>query len=249
MKLWGYFIPTTHPSDERVGLEREDEDAIRTYTDAMSRAQLVAVLQERGVPPSVPFLTRPQVQELLTIVPARGGIVVPRLDVFASAVDCARVIAACREKHVRLFIATIGEITQNTVAAAIVNGFADLERARKRERTLMGQASRRAAGMRVSGTVPFGYVLQDEFLVERPDQQRAIARMRELRRQGKSFRAIAAVLLKEFGSSPSAFGIQRIVDNKRKLDEAAIRRQAAPEQAGERPVKRFKTIGSPQENK
>ena len=67
--------------------------------------------------------------------------------------------------------------------------------------------------------------------------------MRELRREGKSFRTIAATLAKEFGSAPSAFGVQRIVDNKRKLDENAIRQRVTEGRPGQPSKKMFKRIG------
>jgi DNA invertase Pin-like site-specific DNA recombinase len=247
MELWGYLVPTDRENDGHLRLALEDERAIREYAAvAKPRTKLVNVFHERLAAASVPFLQRPQAKELLAIVQRRDGIVVPSLDVFASALDCHRTLAACRLKGLRLFVARIGDIATNRLALAIVAGFADLERARKRERTLTGQASRRAAARRVSGTRPFGYVvLQDGYLREQPDEQRAIGRMRELRREGKSFRAIRAAIAKEFGSSPSAFGVQRIVDNKRKLNEEAIRQRVTEGRPGQPSKKTFNRIGPP----
>ena len=57
----------------------------------------------------------------------------------------------------------------------------------------MVKADQRARGRYLGGIVPFGYAVGAEGALEaRPDQQAAIARIRELRRAGGSLRSIAA---------------------------------------------------------
>jgi hypothetical protein len=51
-------------------------------------------------------------------------------------------------------------------------------------------ARRRAQGKHAAGRVPYGFTLRDGVLVKDPDQQVAIARMRELRAEGRSYRAV-----------------------------------------------------------
>jgi hypothetical protein len=76
----------------------------------------------------------------------------------------------------------------------------------------------------VAGRVPFGYVMgKDGFLAEDACQQKALKRMRQLRSAGKSYRAIRDDLKTRFGLTLSAFGIQRILSNRRKLAEDTIR--------------------------
>ena len=53
----------------------------------------------------------------------------------------------------------------------------------------------RASGRKTGGSVPFGFTADaDGNLAENPDEQRIIARMRELRGQGVSYRRIVAAL-------------------------------------------------------
>jgi putative DNA-invertase from lambdoid prophage Rac len=55
------------------------------------------------------------------------------------------------------------------------------------------KADQRARGRYLGGIIPFGYaVAVDGALEAQPDQQAAVARMRELRLAGGSLRSIAA---------------------------------------------------------
>lgn len=104
---------------------------------------------------------------------------------------------------------------------------------RRRRTTLEWHAKNREQGKRGSGCIPFGYDVRYGRLFENPAQMKAIERMRELRRAGTSFRAIKAVIHAEHGFCVSAFGIQRIVDNIRKINAAVIRQQS------EKPMNRY----------
>jgi DNA invertase Pin-like site-specific DNA recombinase len=77
----------------------------------------------------------------------------------------------------------------------ILDGAAQYERALIRQRTRAALAAKRARGER-AGAVPFGYRLADDSarLVPEPDEQRMIARVRELRAAGRSLRGIVADL-------------------------------------------------------
>jgi DNA invertase Pin-like site-specific DNA recombinase len=123
----------------------------------------------------------------------------------------------------------MGDVTGNGLAKVfltIAASFAELERERIRERTLEVHAYRRSLGMHVAGRVPFGYDLgKDGYLSEDHEQQKALQRMRRLRGAGKSYRAIQADLKDKFGLTLSPFGIQRILDNKRKVGEGVIRKK------------------------
>jgi hypothetical protein len=135
-----------------------------------------------------------------------------------------------RTRKVKLCLVDMGDVTENGFARVfmtIAASFAELEKERIRERTLEVHAYRRSLGKHVAGRVPFGYAMEKTgFLVEDVEQQKALRRMRKLRDSGKSYRAIRDDLKARFGLTLSAFGIQRILSNRRKLAEDAIRLNA-----------------------
>ncbi len=75
----------------------------------------------------------------------------------------------------------------------ILSAVAEAERDRIRERIRNSKQEQRRLGKYLGGDVPFGWrKTRAGELVAHPGEQQAIRRMRQLRKQGKSFRAIAA---------------------------------------------------------
>jgi DNA invertase Pin-like site-specific DNA recombinase len=72
--------------------------------------------------------------------------------------------------------------------------FAQLERGLIRQRMTKGKREKAAQGGYVGGAPAFGFVAVGGALVKNSDEQRALVRMRELRAQGQSLRAIIEVL-------------------------------------------------------
>src|SRR5690348_14156972 len=88
-----------------------------------------------------------------------------------------------------------GDVRRNDISNlvfTILSAVAEAERDRIRERVATVKADQRARGRYLGGIVPFGWRVGDAGdLVEIPEQQEAIRRMRELRGGGKSLRYIA----------------------------------------------------------
>ena len=79
--------------------------------------------------------------------------------------------------------------------AQMASVFAELERAMIRERTKAAMNVKRGRNERMSHNIPFGWDEREEgILVQNEKEQRTIAWMRELKREGKSLRKIAALL-------------------------------------------------------
>jgi DNA invertase Pin-like site-specific DNA recombinase len=76
----------------------------------------------------------------------------------------------------------------------ILGAAADYVRAQTVARMAAGKRRKRAAGGFVGGVPPFGWRSQDRELVEDPAEQATLARIRELRGQGSSLRAIGTTL-------------------------------------------------------
>lgn len=231
MTVYGYArVSTVRQSDEGLSIEAQ-EQRIRGYARGVLQTDPKVVFQERGVSATVPFAKRPCAQELLSVLKPGDVLVALRLDrVFRSALDCLRMIEDLQARGVKLYLTDMGDVTENglgKVFMTIAASFAELEREKIRERTLEVHAYRRSQGKHVAGRVPFGYVLRDGYLEEAPREQAALKRMRSLRAKGKSFRGIQADIKQEFALDLSPFGIQRIVEGRRQVPEAAIREQTA----------------------
>jgi hypothetical protein len=61
------------------------------------------------------------------------------------------------------------------------------------------------------GLPPFGFLVEDGWLVEDPEQQAAKTRMIRLRKDGRSFREIA-VMLRPHGVFVSHMTVRRVLD-------------------------------------
>lgn len=85
-----------------------------------------------------------------------------------------------------------------------------------------GMAAKRAKGGFIGGPRPFGYDVEgtgrDAVLIERPDEQEAIALMKQLRAQGKSFRWIAQKLW-QGGTDVSHVTVRKVLAKQTKLLE------------------------------
>ena len=66
-------------------------------------------------------------------------------------------------------------------------------------------------GVYGGGKRPFGYDVEDKRLVPNPKEQEVIVRMRALRAEAKTYREIAMQITTEFGVTPPAMTIKRIL--------------------------------------
>ena len=82
--------------------------------------------------------------------------------------------------------------------AQMASVFAELERALIQERTRSAMDVKRSRGERISGHAPYGWDFgSGGLLIENRREQRIIARMRQMRKEGMSFRGIATCLDRE----------------------------------------------------
>ena len=79
--------------------------------------------------------------------------------------------------------------------ASVARLFADIESRRAAERIRTVKLRQRAKGRYLGGSRPFGYSVHDNGkLIENPTEQKTVQKILDLRRQGKSLRAISAVV-------------------------------------------------------
>jgi DNA invertase Pin-like site-specific DNA recombinase len=166
----------------------------------MNGLRLDEVFEDPGISGGKPLATRPAGSRLLTAAKSsKAVVVVAKLDhLFRSVADAASIIAEFDKKSVQLVAIAEGFDTTNPYGrsmAQITSVFAELERARIRERTRSAMNVKRSRGERISGYAPFGWDFDAcGRLVANFREQQGIAYMRQLRAEGLSFRGIASRL-------------------------------------------------------
>jgi DNA invertase Pin-like site-specific DNA recombinase len=133
---------------------------------------------------------------------------------FRSALNAFDVLGQLKERGVALHIIDLGgDVTGNGISKfvfTILSAVAEAERDRIRERIRDVKADQRKRQRYLGGIVPFGWRIEDGALIEVPEQQRAIRRIVELRRNGLSLRAISASIAAE-GVQLSHAGVKNVL--------------------------------------
>jgi DNA invertase Pin-like site-specific DNA recombinase len=191
---------------------------------AMQRgAGLDGVHVEAGVSGAVPFHERPEGGKLWAELRKGDTLVAAKLDrCFRSAADCLAVVEAFKARGVHLFLLDLNggadDVSGNDIARlflTIVSAFAEFERDRIGERIRATKRAQKARGEHLGGRAPFGYRVGDcGKLVPVPEQQQALQRMRALRTEGLTLRAIQARVA-EGGIQLSHVSIKRLLEEKR----------------------------------
>ena len=197
----GYIrVSTEEQATEGVSLEAQEE-RIRAYC-TMRGLDLVELISDPGVSAGKALDRRPGGQRLLSLVRRRqvGGVVAFKLDrLFRDCADCLGVTAGWDRAGVALHLIDLGGQTLDTSSAmgrfflTVMAGAAELERNQIRERTAAALAHKRSKGEKTGGRCPFGYRRAGDgvHLEADPAEQRVIARVKRLREEGLSIRAVA----------------------------------------------------------
>ena len=193
-KIYGYArVSTAKQADEGQSLEAQQR-VLAGYA-MLHGLEVARVFVERGVSASKPLADRPEGAALLAILKPGDTIVTPKLDrMFRSALDALDVLGKLKAKGISLHMVDLGgDVTTNGVSRlvfTILSAVAEAERDRTRERVAEIKADQKARGKFLGGYAPFGWRREGDSVVPIPEQQAAIARMRELRAAGHSLRAI-----------------------------------------------------------
>jgi putative DNA-invertase from lambdoid prophage Rac len=214
MAVYGYCrVSTMRQADEGVSLEVQRRQ-IRGYCD-MHSFEITDVVIEEGISGSTPISQRPAGGLLFAKLQAGDTVIASKLDrLFRSALDALTVVENLKSRGVRLHLLDLGgDIAANglsklflTVAAA----FAEAERDRIRERVAQVKADQKGQGRFLGGSLPFGYATMDGKLVPKPCEQETIERIKLLKAQGMSLRAISATV-KAYGHNLSHTAIARVL--------------------------------------
>jgi putative DNA-invertase from lambdoid prophage Rac len=175
---------------------------------------------DSGVSGSIALADRPAGTRLLAAVKRGDAIVSTKLDrMFRSAADALTMLEDLKAKGVSLHLLDMnGDVLGNGVSRLLFGVLAltaEFERDRLRERIREVKRHLAEQGVYGGGRRPFGFDVVEGKLVPNKGEQKAIARMRHLRKRGKTLREIA-----------QAVGIKNAITVKRILDRAGQARGA-----------------------
>ena len=196
-RVVGYVRVSTE--EQRNGPEAQRE-ALAAWC-ARNGAELVAVLEDRGVSGGAALDRRPGLLAALEALEEHGAgrLLVAKRDRLARDVMVAAMVERMAARVGAVVVAADGagdgEGPEAMLMRRMVDAFAEYERALIRARTRAALASKRARGER-TGCVPMGSrVAADGVHLEAdPAEAEALALVRELRAEGLSIRAIAGAL-------------------------------------------------------
>ena len=203
MKAVAYLrVSTEAQADEGYGLDAQ-RAAIKAWARA-GRHRVVAWLADEGVSGSNGVESREALPEALAQIEdaKAGALVVARLDRLARNLTVQEgILARVWSMDASIHAADLGEIARDdpddpmrTALRQMVGVFAQLERGMIAARLRAGRRQKAAQGGYAYGAPPFGWRADDGELVPIDAEQSTIARIKELRTEGASLRAIAATL-------------------------------------------------------
>lgn len=144
------------------------------------------------------FRKRENGKQLLSMVKAGDVILCSKLErIVSSSAEALKLMSLLREKQVQLHIVELGG--DITAAECMVNFeqmvklFSSLEKRKSAERIKGVKQRQRKQGRYLGGSRPFGYMIHENGrLIENPMEQRVLKKIMELKKQGKSLRAISS---------------------------------------------------------
>ena len=195
----GYIrVSSEEQADSGLGLAAQRQ-RIEAYCQ-LKGLVLQEIFEDPAVSGGKPLGTRPAGARLLAEARKNKPVlVVAKFDrLFRSVADAAQAIADFDRRGIELVAIAEGFDMTNPYGRAMAqmaSVFAELERAMIRERTKAAMTVLRGRNLRMSHCVPYGWDEGVEGVLVRNDrEQRTIVWMRQLQRDGKSLRQIAALL-------------------------------------------------------
>jgi DNA invertase Pin-like site-specific DNA recombinase len=143
------------------------------------------------------FYKRLQGKRLINSVRVGDVILCSKLErIVSSGSEAVELIRRLKEKSVALHIAELGgDITMKEFLVnfeKVAGVFAALERRKSAERIKGVKQKQRQQGRYLGGSRPFGFMIHENGrLIENPMEQRVLRRIMDLKKQGKSLRAIS----------------------------------------------------------
>jgi DNA invertase Pin-like site-specific DNA recombinase len=158
---------------------------------------LAETLEDMDVSWNVDFACRENGSRLLELLRPGDVVVTSSLErVFSSSHDAASTLEAFKQRGVGLHIVQLGgDVTDAQFLVnfeRVARMLSGLERRRSAERIKRVKKKQRSKGRYLGGSRPFGYMIHENGrLIENPVEQRVLKRIIQLKKEGKSLRAIS----------------------------------------------------------
>ena len=192
-------------SELEASLEKEELDAIlepemlaiQTYCLSLGWF-MTATLKDSNCSWHHEFDCRESGKRLMNLLQPGDVLVCSNLDrICSSSHEVIKLVQKLQGKSVQLHIVEIGgDITDTELSVNFGNVtqlFSALEKRKSAERIKNVKQRQRKQGRYLGGSRPFGYMIhQNGRLIENPMEQRVLYKIMELKRQGKSLRAISS---------------------------------------------------------
>jgi DNA invertase Pin-like site-specific DNA recombinase len=219
MATYGYVRVST---DEQATDDRSSLDGQRRRITGLAMAADLEVdaFFTDVVSGSRPLQERTEGARLMAALRPGDNLITAKLDrLFRNAADALTMAEQLKQMKVSLYILDMGTepVTANGASRMFFGMLAlvaEFERDRIRERLAEGRSGKRSKGGHIGGEAPFGYRVEgkgrEAVLIPVPEQQAAIAEIRDLAAAGKSLRTISAAMA-ERGFEISHQGVKRLL--------------------------------------
>ena len=217
MTIYGYVRVST-VTQVKEG-ESLDTQKLQIQSYAISKGlelDAANIFVEAGVSGGIEFANRPEGSKLTQLVTTGDIIIFPKLDrAFRNTRNALNVLHDMKERKVSIhFIDLGGDVTGNGIGAivfTILSAFATFERERIATRIREVKQVQKAQGKFTGGRRPFGFEVIDGVKVVKPEEQKVISRMKQLRTKGKSYGYIASWIKKSMDVNFTSMGIKSIL--------------------------------------
>lgn len=197
MKAIGYVrVSTEEQANSGLSLDMQ-KTKIRAQAEALG-FELIEVIEDAGR--SGKDLHRPGAERLLEQVRARAvdAVIVLKLDRLTRSVRDLGFLLDLFTKSNVAFIAVVDAINTATASGRfmvnVLGSIAQWERETISERTVAALNVKRSRGEKLGGRVPYGYGVAGGKLIPDEIEQKGVRIIREMHREGYSFRQIGAEL-------------------------------------------------------
>jgi putative DNA-invertase from lambdoid prophage Rac len=193
-RAYGYVRVST-PDQAESGLSIDEQQTKIRARCLENGWNLEKIYVDAGVSGGIPLGQRPEGERLLRIVRPGDVVVAAKMDrMFRSAANALHVVEDFKKRKISLWLLDLGnDCSGNGISELIVTilaAVAQFERGLISERIKDAKRAARRDGLHLGGTRQFGYDIAGGKLVPNALEQDAIARMRRLRKRGRSLMVI-----------------------------------------------------------
>ena len=200
MTIYSYFrtseLEATLEKDQLDAILESEVLSIQTYCLGR-RWFLTETLRDSNCSWNLEFHKRENGKKLIDMLQPGDVVLCSKLErIVSSSQEAVKLIRDFKEKSTQLYVIELGhDITSsesNVNFEMIAEVFSSLEKRKSAERIRGVKQRQRQQGRYLGGSRPFGYMIHENGrLIENPMEQRVLKRIMDLKKEGKSLRAIS----------------------------------------------------------